>query len=342
MASYRCSACGNFLFLENQNCSQCGSRVGFHWPSRTFRVLPESGEPVQIDGRNWEPCGQWDWDCNWLVAEDEGAARCFSCRLTRRRPDADDTLALEKLADTAAAKRRLLVQLFELGLPVTPYYEREGGLAFDLVSSRSGNGPVVIGHADGVITIDLAESLDLHRERLRVQLGEPYRTMLGHFRHEVGHYYQNLLVTDWDECRALFGDERASYSDAIDRHYRTGAPENWQESFISEYATMHPWEDFAECFAHYLHITGTLNTAARAGMLLDATRAEDILYESITPRQSYAGSDAGRLLGDWDILATFFNRVNRSMGQRDLYPFDIPEPVATKLGYLHGLIAGRD
>ncbi len=341
MSSYRCSACGNFLFLESQNCPHCGSRVGFHWPTRRFWVLPEHGEPLQIDGRSWTPCSQWDWECNWLVAQDEAAARCFSCRLTRRRPDADDTLALEKLAATSVAKRRLLVQLFELGLPVTPYYEQEGGLAFDLLSSRSNGRPVTIGHANGVITIDLAESLDAHRERLRVQLGEPYRTMLGHFRHEVGHYYQNLLVTDWDACRALFGDERASYSDAIDRHYRTGAPECWQESFISEYATMHPWEDFAECFAHYLHVTGTLNTAARAGMVLDVALADGLLQESVTPRLSYADTDSRVLLTDWEVLATFFNRVNRSMGQRDLYPFQVTESVATKLGYVHDLVTAR-
>ena len=126
---------------------------------------------------------------------------------------------------------------------------------------------MIIGHANGIITIDLAETLDLHRETLRISLGEPYRTMLGHFRHEIGHYYQWQLVSEEplvSECRALFGDERASYSEAIDRHYRLGAPDDWPASYISSYATMHPWEDFAECFAHYLHITGTLATAARS------------------------------------------------------------------------------
>ncbi|ALJ21217.1 zinc-binding metallopeptidase family protein [Microbacterium sp. No. 7] len=339
MASYRCTACGSFLILESLTCPRCGVAVGFHRPSLTFAVLADD-LAVVIDGEEFHACSQRGWQCNWLVGESERSGRCFSCRLTRRAPALDDTIALEKLADTKIAKRRLLVQLFQLGLPVTPYHEKEGGLAFDLLSSRSTGERVTIGHANGVITIDLAETLDAHRERLRVQLGEPYRTMLGHLRHEVGHYYQNVLVSDWDECRALFGDERASYRDAIDRHYRTGAPDDWRESFISEYATMHPWEDFAECFAHYLHITGTLHTSARAGLELVASHAEEVMA-SVVPRLDYADADMRTVLDDWDLIATFFNQVNRSMGHRPLYPFVINDVVATKLTYIHRLITGH-
>lgn len=342
MKRFGCTACGGYLFLDAQECANCGAEVGFHWPSRGFAVLAEDGS-AEIDGRRWVRCAQWDWQCNWLVAEDEGVPRCLSCSLTRRRPEPDDTIAQELLADAAGAKRRLLVQLLDLGLPIVPYYEREGGLAFDMVSSRSSNEPVIIGHANGVITIDLAESLDVHRETLRVQLGEPYRTMLGHLRHEVAHYYQGVLIdTDegWEACRALFGDERASYSDAIDRHYAHGAPAGWERSFISEYATMHPWEDFAECFAHYLHITGTLNTVARAGLVLDASRA-GLFADDVIPRASYADVDVAVMLDDWRYVSQLFNRVNRSMGQRDLYPFTIVPPVVEKLAYVHDLVTAR-
>jgi hypothetical protein len=166
-----------------------------------------------------------------------------------------------------------------------------------------------------VITIDLVESLDAYRESLRVHLGEPYRTMLGHFRHEVGHYYQNVLVeTDpgaaryLDECREIFGDERADYQDQIARHYKFGAPANWGDSYISEYATMHPWEDFAECFAHYLHITGTIDTARESGLILHADRVR------------------------------FSVRVNTAMGKNPLYPFDIPPAVVGKLAFVHKVI----
>lgn len=196
-----------------------------------------------------------------------------------------------------------------------------------------------------MITIDVVESLDAYREQLRVNLGEPYRTMLGHFRHEVGHYYQNILVENGTgaqrylaECRRLFGDETISYSDEINRHYRFGAPEGWQSAFISEYATMHPWEDFAECFAHYLHITDTIDTCREAGMLLRADRVRFSGPRDIDALESYADAPVERLLFDWKWMSLFFNRVNTAMGKAALYPFELPPPVVTKLGFLHRVI----
>ena len=338
VAAPRCPRCGAIAFLESQECTNCGASIGYHYPSLSFVTAITEGSI--LDGTRWVRCANWSWQCNWLVSVDDESGRCFACRLTRRRPASDDTIALEKLADTAVALRRLLVQLLELGLPVVPYYEREGGLAFDLLSSRSGE-PVVIGHANGVITIDLAESLDAHREAQRVRLGEPYRTMLGHFRHEVGHYYQQVLVAAeplLGECRELFGDERASYSDALERHYVFGAPEDWADSFISEYATMHPWEDFAETFAHYLHITGTLATAAAAGVVLDSDRVDGIIQHDIVPALDYSELGLDRALSDWHWLSMMFNRVNRSMGQRDLYPFTMNQPVIDKLAFVHKVV----
>jgi hypothetical protein len=209
--------------------------LGFHPVGLAMVELTADGAPVEdVD---WTTCVNRGWDCNWLLPTDSESGRCFSCRLNRNRPASDDTIALERLAEASGAKRRLLIQLAELGLPVTPYHAHDGGLAFDLLSSYSGDGPVVTGHANGVVTIDLVETLDDYRERLRIQLGEPYRTMLGHFRHEVGHYYEWILVEQTpriDACRQLFGDERASYSDAIERHYRDGAPDRWEATYISE------------------------------------------------------------------------------------------------------------
>jgi len=337
----RCPRCRSITFLETLECSACGLAVGFHPPTLTMREATHQG--VGVDGRTWVPCSNRDWRCNWLVAEDVGAGRCLACRLNRQRPDASDTMALEKLADASRVMRRLLVQLAELGLPVEPFYEREGGLAFDLLSSDSGQGRVTIGHANGVITIDLIETLDDYREALRIRLGEPYRTMLGHFRHEVGHYYQWILVeqTDWiDECRELFGDERASYSDAIDRHYRQGAPEGWQASYISEYATMHPWEDFAESFAHYLHITDSLTTAAAAGLVLRAGLVDGLIDDDVAPRRTYQEVSSAEMLADWHWLSLMLNRVNHAMGRGDLYPFTLTEPVRTKLDFVHRVVQG--
>lgn len=300
----------------------------------------------------WVRCTQHGTlDCNWLAPESEEKSqrgRCLSCSLIRREPDADDTIAREKLVATTVALRRLTYQLIDLGLPVDPFWRKDGGLAFDLLSSYSEGKKVIIGHAGGVITIDLVESLDDYRESLRVALGEPYRTMLGHFRHEVGHYYQNILVETGDgagryleDCRALFGDETISYQGEIARHYKFGAPADWQDSFISEYATMHPWEDFAECFAHYLHITDTIDTCREAGMVLEADRVRFAAPHDVVALESYADVPVERMLDDWKWMSLFFNRVNSAMGKSPFYPFELPAPVVEKLGFVHRVVRTR-
>ncbi|NDZ95741.1 hypothetical protein G3I13_06850 [Streptomyces sp. SID6673] len=350
MHALTCPICNALSGFVNQECPGCGTTVGVHLPSRSLVVASEDG--VEIDGRRWVRCSNWaGTGCNWMtLAEvDESSiglrGRCFPGSLVRRHPETDDTIALEKLNPTARDMRMLIYQLVDLGLPVEPFWRSDGGLAFDLLSSLTTGRPVMIGHANGVITIDLAESMDAYRERLRVDLGEQYRTMLGHFRHEVGHYFEHILVetgdgaTEYlDKAREIFGDERAGYADAITRHYTYGPPRNWQDSFISEYATMHPWEDFAECFAHYLHITGTIDTARESGLMLESDQVRFTMDHDIVPLASYADEPIERLLYDWKWLSTMFNRVNAAMGRRPLYPFDIPKPVVRKLGFVHRVI----
>jgi hypothetical protein len=264
--------------------------------------------------------------------------------LNRQRPENDDTIALEQLARASLAKRRLLFQLYDLGLPVVPYYEREGGLAFDLVSSTSGE-RVMTGHLNGVITVDLSEVSDPHREALRVAMNEEYRTMLGHFRHEIGHYYWQKLVHDvglHDGFRALFGDERADYAAALNRHYRLGSPANWQDSYLSHYATTHPWEDFAETFAHYLHIRDTVQTAASFGMRIDGPPSvlspESRAQLASAPQIESRNLTFGQILQQWRPVYLALNHLNRAMGQNDFYPFAMPPPVIAKLGYVHDLV----
>ena len=334
----RCPNCRHFEYLDTLVCPNCEAELGYHILTRQFYGIRHGR--VVLDDQIWYTCSNRGWGCNWLVREDAPAGRCFSCRLTRTQPEPSDTIAMEKLAKTEEAKRRLLLQLGDLGLPIVPWDVQPGGLGFDLLSSLSGGRRVTIGHANGIITLDLAESLDDRREALRIRLGEPYRTMLGHLRHEVGHYYQNVLVHDddtWARCRALFGDERASYRDALTRHYSTGAPDTWRESFISEYATMHPWEDFAETFAHYLHITGTLQTAAAIGIRLSA-EVSSLRDIDVVPQDSYRDATVQLLLADWDWMSEAFNRINRAMGFGDLYPFNIPAPVRRKLAFVHELV----
>jgi hypothetical protein len=339
--------CNDFASFDSDACPNCGTAFGLHLPSKSMVAITEGA--AMIDGLRWVRCTQYrPLGCNWLAPDEQTEyerGRCLADSLIRREPAADDTLAREKLVPTAAALRRLVYQLDDIGLPIDPFWREEGGLAFDLLSSRTSGEKVIIGHANGVITIDVVESLDDYRESLRVKLGEPYRTMLGHFRHEVGHYYQNVLVETGsgaakylDQCRVLFGDERASYSDAITRHYASGAPVGWEDSFISEYATMHPWEDFAECFAHYLHITDTIDTSREAGMVLLAERVRFTAPPDIVPLDSYADVPVERLLFDWHWMSMLFNRVNTAMGKNPLYPFDIPPAVVVKLGFVHRVI----
>ena len=347
MRAFACPVCRGFAAFESQRCPNCGAELGFHLPSKA--MLAVAGGGAGIDGHRWVRCTKHGTlGCNWLVPEEQHngyRGRCLADSLIRREPPSDDTIAVEKLVGTTVALRRLVFQLIDLGLPIDPYWSRDGGLAFDLLSSYSAGERVTIGHASGVITIDLVESLDAYRESLRVHLGEPYRTMLGHFRHEVGHYYQNILVETGDgagryldECRDLFGDARADYQAEIKRHYAFGAPPNWTDSYISEYATMHPWEDFAECFAHYLHITDTIDTAREAGMVLLADKVRFAQSHDIVPLESYDEVPVERLLYDWKWLALFFNRVNSAMGKAPLYPFEIPPPVVRKLGFVHRVI----
>jgi hypothetical protein len=347
MRAFACPVCNGLVYFKTRNCTNCQASLGVHLPSKSM-VVTDDNRAV-IDETVWLRCTQTDpLRCNWLTREDQDAyrrGRCLACSLIRHEPPADETMAREKLVPTAEALRWLVYQLDDLGLPIEPWWRTEGGLAFDLLSSYSKGEKVLIGHADGVITIDVVESLDVYREQLRVSLGEPYRTMLGHFRHEIGHYYQHVLVETGPgaarhlpECRTLFGDEQTDYAAEIDRHYKFGPPEGWQSTYISEYATMHPWEDFAECFAHYLHITDTIDTAREAGMVLHADLVRFAAPRDVAPLECYDDAPIERLLYDWKWISMFFNRVNAAMGKSPLYPFELPQPVTVKLGFVHRVV----
>lgn len=351
MRAFSCSRCGSLVSFEDPRCLSCQATLGYAAGSPELMHAVGPDGRVVLDAQDWFLCGNAHGGCNWLVAASEGSSLCRSCRLTMESPDPDDTLAIEQYALAGFAKRRLVYQLVEHRLPITPFYERPGGLGFRLLSSRTTGQPVMIGHADGVVTIDLTEVDHAYRESLRVRLGEPYRTMLGHFRHEIGHYYWQVLVWDspWlERFRLLFGDERASYSDALDRHYRLGAPAGWNDSYISEYATMHPWEDFAETWAHYLHITDVLQTVASHGMRLTGavgaglreTASAAVRTSPPLSKEAYHEMPMAEILALWNPLALAFNQVNRSMGKVDLYPFTITTPVREKLAFVHEVVGG--
>ena len=338
MRSFSCDICGRLLVFENSVCVNCGSAVGFD-PDRRRLV------PLPVDA-NQVPCANLGLaGCNWLAAAPGGLCSC--CGLTRTRPADDDPGGMAAFARAEGAKRRLLFQLLDLGLPVRSKAEdADRGLAFDLLSSALA--PVVTGHAHGVVTIDLAEGHDVHREAMRIQMAEPYRTLLGHLRHEVGHYYWQVLIAGnglvpvgpgtLDSFRALFGDERADYGQALRAHYAGGPPPDWQQRHVSAYATAHPWEDWAETFAHYLHINDTLQTAGAYGVVVtgpDQSLADGGALVAVPSEHSREHEAIDDLVGTWLPLSFALNAVNRSMGKGDLYPFVLTRPVIDKLGLVH-------
>jgi hypothetical protein len=338
MRTFACQNCGQLVFFENTTCLNCEAELGFEPSENELITLLDVGNDAQLDRFDGEPgtfyrCANAEIAaCNWLVANP--GELCASCLLTRTRPNDDDANGIGRLAAAEAAKRRLLFELRELDLPFD-------GLTFDLLSSEVE--PVTTGHADGVVTLDLAESDDARREARRLQLSEPYRTLLGHMRHEVGHYYFTVLVQtaeQLDRARELFGDETADYQDALDRHYEQGPPADWEQSYVSAYATMHPAEDWAETFAHYLHIRDTLQTAAEYRVQVggpDAVaRVKPTTDLRSTPREGDLPFD--EVLNEWLPLTYALNALNRSMGHDDLYPFVLPPPVVEKLRLVDELV----
>jgi len=322
--AFHCRVCEAQLFFENSVCISCGTALGYSRVERAIVPLDAQGRYADQAGLVWWVCRNLgESGCTWLARLEGG--QCEACDLTRARPEP----ATKEYREAEIAKRHLVFELDRIGLPlVSRLQDPEEGLCFDLLQSDGdpATQDVVIGHESGVITIDLAESDAAYREKVREALAEPYRTMLGHFRHETGHYYEWQLVRGEErmaECTRLFGDESASYQEAIKRHYSDGPPADWAERYISTYATMHPFEDFAETFAHYLHIRDTIESAIHLG--LAAYAPLDGAFRRVVEEQ-------------WIPLSTALNVVNRSMGRDDLYPFVIPGPVLDKLEYVAGLV----
>jgi hypothetical protein len=327
MRAFTCPVCRHLVTFDSTQCLHCRTSLGFDWEPRSF-----------VDAA-WSPvCANRGLiGCNGVAGP---GGLCRSCALTRTRPADADGAGLRYWSAAEAAKRRLVFELLELGLPVQSYRERDGGLAFDLLSS--GAGPVTTGHADGVVTLDLAEADPVHREKTRSELDEPYRTVLGHMRHEIGHYYQPILAPEGsaaiERCRELMGDERQDYSEALERHYANGPPEDWSARYVSAYATMHPWEDWAETFAHYLHIRDVLQTAIAYGVTI---AGPGVLAADAAPLYSYpaAAPDHFRAMLDaWFPLTYALNEINRSLGEPDLYPFVLGPAVIDKLAFIDSLV----
>jgi hypothetical protein len=336
MLNFACPVCARLVTFESSRCLSCGSELGYEPSRRTIAVVSDAAGAPALRCANAGLAA-----CNWLVNR-EGEL-CASCTLTRTRPNDADADGLGGFATAEAAKRRLLFELTDLELPISSWREQPGGLAFELLSSKYT--PVTTGHADGVITLDLDETDPAHRERMRVRLGEPYRTVLGHLRHEIGHYYQPILLGSPSaaelRCRELFGDERGDYQEAMDRYYQQGAPSDWEQHYVSAYASMHPWEDWAETFAHYLHIRDTVQTAAAYGLRVEGPAIATADAQPLHSRPTGQPEDMHGVLEAWIPLTYALNAVSRSMGARDLYPFVLTADVEAKLAFIDELVRAQ-
>jgi hypothetical protein len=314
---FRCE-CGAQVFFDNTQCLSCGRELGFAPDSERMLALPATG---------YRKCANYvkNGVCNWLLADATDAALCQACQLNNVIPDLSQPENLERWHEVEKAKRRLIYGLNRLGLPVlSKDQDQERGLSFDIKQSAPGE-RVLTGHSDGLITLNVAEADAAEREKMRLAMKERYRTLLGHFRHEIGHYFWDRLVRDSTQLepfRAAFGDERADYAEALRKHYARPVDPDYAMSFISHYAASHPWEDFAETFAHYQHMTDTLETASQFGFA----------SAPAVPREFEP------LMEEWYRLSVALNSLNRSMGLPDAYPFAISPVVEAKLKFVHELI----
>lgn len=357
MKTFTCQ-CGARLHFENTLCLSCRHELGFLADARTLSALrPLDGQRWQAtaNGRVYRKCRNYDQHqvCNWMVPEEDGHAFCFSCRLSEIIPDLSNPTNLKLWHRIERAKRRLLYSLLWLELPIIDKeQDPQHGLAFRLmedqgysefVSLTPMQERVITGHSSGTITLNIAEADPVSREETRTRMQERYRTLLGHFRHESGHYYWDLLLRNSPRInafRALFGDERGDYDSVMQHYYSQGPSDTWQTDWISAYASAHPWEDWAETWAHYLHMIDTLETACDYGFDVSGTGE----YTPQRPRfdAAYLASiSVYDLVNEWSNLSVALNDMNRSMGLRDAYPFVLSDAITEKLAFVHDTVVHR-
>lgn len=311
----------------------CNRSLAYDFTTDDFHTLDKENNNIYVTSDNQEIrlCDNYiNYDvCNAIVPNDSNMNLCIACQANRVIPDLSNQSSIQKWAKLEDAKRRLIRTFLVLGLPVTPHTEITNGLAFDFLEDQSQNPNVSnefvsTGHHNGLITINLAEADDIHLENTKNALGEQYRTPLGNLRHESGHYYFDKLIkqTNWiEKFRELFGNNAFNYQDALNEFYASKPHLDWNQNYISEYAMAHPLEDWAECWAHYLHMFDTLETAQNFNIL----RKDN--YKNFNDK-----------LVEWSELSIALNQLNRSMGLKDAYPFVLSPKVFRKLGFVHLVI----
>ncbi|OUL58014.1 zinc-binding metallopeptidase family protein [Pseudoalteromonas ulvae] len=355
MKTFSCQ-CGNTLHFINTQCVKCSSALGFVPDELQLKAItPEKNGlfTVANSKQRYRQCkNYWQHDvCNWLVNEEDLNDYCLSCRLNVEIPNLQKLGNIKLWYNMEVAKRRLLFTLLKLNLPITSRAEDpHTGLGFsfleDQIQDEYGNELtikdfVVTGHAAGLITLNLNEAQDSSRVEMREKMNEQYRTLIGHFRHESGHYYWDRLIQNspkLEEFRALFGDERLCYTESLNSYYQNGPSDQWQNVWISAYASMHPWEDWAETWAHYLNMVDTLETANDFQMCIAQQNIKNPLQKCTIVDDAYTAISFTQLFDDWCKLTRTLNAINRSMGHDEAYPFVISISALNKLRFVHEII----
>ncbi|MCP5274117.1 MAG: putative zinc-binding peptidase [Burkholderiales bacterium] len=356
MKIFQCR-CGNNLHFENSQCLRCGFMVGYLPDEMRLSALTPLSENLWlalVNHQRYRQCKNYaDYNvCNWMVPEDDGIVFCASCRLNHIIPNLSEAQNVKLWYRIEQAKRRLLYTLYSLNLPVVGRAQDAlRGMCFEFLQDEAQAGEfsdditagqnIVTGHRSGMITINLREAEHSARIEMRDKMNESYRTLLGHFRHESGHYYWDCLINGTDEIndfRKLFGDERQDYQQALRTYYEKGPPQSWQLEWISAYASAHPWEDWAETWAHYLHMVDTIETAHDLGFRIhgydvSAPPTNAQMANGYAPPTSF-----DELFDDWCRLTVALNALNRSMGMDDAYPFVTSGASLNKLRYVQQVV----
>ncbi|MBX2840634.1 MAG: putative zinc-binding peptidase [Flammeovirgaceae bacterium] len=352
MKIYTCGNCSNPLYFENSTCLNCNLPVGFSPDQEKMIALKKENEAdtfreIRICRNKYKFCENHQFGvCNWLVPVKEEESFCKACRLNKTIPPLAEEDAHKKWRKIEKAKLRMVYSLIRLNLPVQPKKDEDDitdpGLAFDFLSQQKSENPVLTGHANGLVTINIEEANELEIVKNKIDFGERYRTLLGHFRHEIGHYYWDILIKENQQnltkFRSLFGDEQLDYQTGIESYYKNGAPQNWAETFISQYASAHPWEDWAESWAHYLHIMDTLETASYFNIAIKPEGKKRKFMGYGTIKNPYEIKQFKTIVNSWFPLSFAVNSLNRSMGYQDFYPFVFSPIIIEKLSFIHQVI----
>lgn len=317
MQRFSCPACGTAAYFHNLTCV-CGQPLFF---DPEARVMLNQGEAC---------ANRPTISCNWIA---DGGQYCRSCAMSYVVPDLNVGDNLLMLARAESAKRWVLANLSCWQWFTNADVGRRPRFLMlsEYTSGRSEQ--IMMGHAAGEITINVTEADELIRLQRQRELGEQYRSMVGHFRHELAHFCFDRLSLSPEflsEFRELFGDERQDYGTALLRHYE--APLAPGEDYITPYSTAHPHEDWAETVAHLLHLVDFSDSFVSAGLAMRG------VPEGFTP---YSEPDTNRLINVATEIAIAINDINRALDNSDLYPFVLTGPVRQKLSFAHRWMRGH-